>query len=65
MPETRLTQPSGIATVSIDPATGVLLPPGTPGALPELIRVEDIARLQRTAPADERALNAQESFDIF
>lgn len=65
VPETRLTQPSGIATVSIDPATGVLLPPGTPGALPELIRVEDIARLQRTAPADERALNAQESFDIF
>lgn len=65
VPETRLTQPSGIATVTIDSATGALLPPGTPGALPELIRVEDIARLQRTATADERALNAQESFDIF
>jgi penicillin-binding protein 1A len=63
--ETRLQQPPGIATVTIDPTTGVLLPPGTPGALAELIRVEDIARLQRTAPTDERALNAQESFDIF
>ncbi len=65
VPETQLAQPSGIATVTIDPATGALLPPGTPGALSELIRVEDIARLQRTATADERALNAQESFDIF
>lgn len=65
VPETRLQQPTGIATVTIDPTTGVLLPPGTPGALPELIRVEDIARLQRTTPTDARALNAQESFDIF
>jgi penicillin-binding protein 1A len=63
--ESQLPLPSGIATVTIDPVTGALLPPGTPGALPELIRVEDIARLQRTEPADERALDTRESFDIF
>lgn len=65
VPESRPSQPAGIATVTIDPTTGAMLPPGTPGALAELIRVEDIARLQRSIPADERALNAQESFDIF
>lgn len=65
VPETQLSLPSGIATVTLDPDTGALLPPGTPGALPELIRVEDIARLQRRTPEDERTLDTRESFDIF
>jgi penicillin-binding protein 1A len=65
VPETQLSLPSGIATVTLDPDTGALLPPGTPGALPELIRVEDIARLQRRTPDGERTLDTRESFDIF
>lgn len=65
VPESQLPLPSGIATVTIDPVTGALVPPGTPGALPELIRVEDIARLQRTEPSNQRALDTRESFDIF
>jgi penicillin-binding protein 1A len=65
VPESEQPLPPGIATVTIDASTGALLPPGSPGSLSELIRVDDIARLQRRSTQDERALNAEESFDIF
>jgi len=65
VPESKPSLPSGIATVTLDADTGALLPPGTPGAIAELIRVEDIARLQRRSPTEERTLGEKESFDIF
>lgn len=65
VPESRQPLPSGIATVVIDPQTGVLLPPGSPGGIAEMVRVEDISRLERRVAADARALEQRESFDIF
>jgi penicillin-binding protein 1A len=65
VPESEQPLPPGIATVTIDATTGALMPAGSPGSLSELIRVDDIARLQRRSFQDERTLNAEESFDIF
>lgn len=65
VPETQQPLPAGIATVSIDPATGALLPSGSPGAIAEFVRVEDVSRLERSSETDARTLNREESFDIF
>jgi penicillin-binding protein 1A len=65
VPESQHPLPPGIATVSIDPSTGALLPAGSTGAITEFVRVEDIPRLERSSEADARTLNREESFDIF
>jgi penicillin-binding protein 1A len=64
-PEKGFDMPNGIATALIDPDTGQLVPAGSPGALPELFKVEDIGRLEGRSAEQERALRNQESFDIF
>jgi len=64
VPEQLPPLPEGITTALISPDSGRLVPAGTPGAISELFKLEDIARLERALeqapPADER-----EAFDIF
>lgn len=64
VPELQPSLPNGVATALIDPDTGRLVPPGTPGAIAELFRVEDIARLERQVDSDAQA-EQREAFDIF
>lgn len=63
-PEHLPPMPNGIATALIDPDSGRLVPPGTPGALQEFFRVEDLARLEQQSE-QSTALDAREAFDIF
>lgn len=63
-PEQVAALPEGITTAMIDPETGLLAAPGTPGAIPEVFRIEDIARLEQRAARAETA-QEKESFDIF
>jgi len=63
-PERMPALPEGIATALIDPDTGRLVSPGTPGAIPEFFKVEDIARLERQVE-DTQQSDQREAFDIF
>ncbi|MFA7442398.1 MAG: penicillin-binding protein 1A [Lysobacteraceae bacterium] len=63
-PERLPPMPNGIATALIDPDSGRLVPSGTPGAISEIFRVEDLARLERQTDRDEQA-DPREAFDIF
>lgn len=64
LPEQQPSLPNGLATALINPDSGRLVPPGTPGAISELFRVEDIARLERQVESDART-EQREAFDIF
>lgn len=63
-PEHSLPLPEGITTAMIDKDTGLLAAPGSPDAMPEVFRVEDIARLEQRAARAETE-QGKESFDIF
>ncbi len=66
IPETTPRIPNGIATVRIDPVTGLLATAGTPGAISELMKTEDVARLESaSSDAGRNATTERESFDIF
>jgi penicillin-binding protein 1A len=65
VPDAATDMPNGIATALINPASGLLVPPGTPGALPELFKVEDIARLESRMATSGQNATEQEAFDIF
>ncbi len=43
--EKTMPQPADIVTASIDPATGNLLPDGTPGSILEYFRKDDLTRI--------------------
>ncbi len=58
--------PNGITTALIDPATGLLVPGGTPGAISEYLKTEDAARLETATSSSARSSTSErESFDIF
>lgn len=58
--------PDGIVTTLIDPATGLLVPAGTPGAIREFMKVEDASRLENASrDAIRESTSGRESFDIF
>ena len=63
-PEAEPPLPNGLVTALIDPGSGRLVPPGTPGAMNELFKVEDVARLERHSGAATTA-SQREAFDIF
>lgn len=65
VPEVSLPMPNGIATAMIDPDTGMLASPGTPGALAELFRVEDIGRLEQRGITQTEREREREAFEIF
>ncbi|MFN3843210.1 MAG: penicillin-binding protein 1A [Rehaibacterium terrae] len=64
-PENDFALPNGIVTAWIDPETGWLAQPGTPGALTEFFKLEDIARLEQRSTAREMRVAEDEAFDIF
>jgi penicillin-binding protein 1A len=63
-PEHNVPLPEGITTALIDRETGLLASPGAADAVPEIFRVEDIARLEQRAARAETD-QQKESFDIF
>jgi penicillin-binding protein 1A len=65
VPEPAQDMPNGIATALVDPGSGLLVPPGTPGAISELFKVEDIARLETRMATSGQNTSEQEAFDIF
>ena len=66
VPERTFDPPAGIVTTLIERGSGRLLPPGTPGGLPEYFKAEELERFQNEVPgtADSTATNEQ-AFDIF
>ncbi len=65
VPEAEEDMPNGIATALISPSSGLLVPAGTPGAMSELFKVEDIARLETRMATSGQNSSEQEAFDIF
>lgn len=57
--------PAGLMTVTINPATGGLLPDGTPGGLRDYVKTEDYDRMMATGFGAEATDTAQEAFDVF
>jgi penicillin-binding protein 1A len=64
VPEAEPPLPNGLVTALIDPSTGRLVPAGSPGAMAELFKAEDIARLESRSATDNTA-SQREAFDIF
>ncbi len=66
LPQETVPIPDGIVTTLIDPATGLLAPAGTPGAITEFMKTEDAARLETASrEAIRNSTSERESFDIF
>jgi penicillin-binding protein 1A len=63
--EVPMSMPDGVVTAMIDPETGLLAGPDTPGALPELFRAEDIGRLEERGLTQTQRQREQEAFEIF
>jgi len=64
VPEVEPPLPNGLVTALIDRSSGRLVPAGSPGAMTELFKAEDIARLESRADASH-ATSQREAFDIF
>ncbi|MEO8673787.1 MAG: penicillin-binding protein 1A [Tahibacter sp.] len=67
MPEHPFAMPPGVSTARIDPATGYLASSDTGGAMLEVFKSEDIARLSAQAAEAESNEDSdqRESYDIF
>ncbi len=65
VPVVELVPPPGIVTASISPATGRLLPEGTPGAMTEYFKREDYERIATSGFDLDPPLSNEEAFDIF
>ena len=65
VPVVEAAPPPGIVTAAISPATGRLLPEGTPGAMTEYFKREDYERITTSGFDLDPALSNEEAFDIF
>ena len=65
LPQVTAPIPEGIVTTLINPATGLLAPAGTPGAMTEYMKVEDAARLESASREAQKPTTERESFDLF
>ncbi|WP_183961847.1 penicillin-binding protein 1A [Chiayiivirga flava] len=65
VPEPAIDMPNGIVTALIHPGSGLLAAPGAPGAMSELLKIEDVQRLESRMAEDDSSLTEQEAFDIF
>ena len=65
VPVVEAVPPPGIVTAAISPATGRLLPEGTPGAMTEYFKREDYERITTSGFDLDPALSNEEAFDIF
>jgi penicillin-binding protein 1A len=57
--------PAGLLTVTINPATGGLLPEGTPGGLRDYVKTEDYDRMMASGFGAEAGEVQEEAFDVF
>ncbi|KFN49361.1 hypothetical protein P873_11350 [Arenimonas composti TR7-09 = DSM 18010] len=65
VPEADQTPPTGVITATISPATGRLVPEGTPGGMTEFFKTEDYERVTSSGFELDPALSEEEAFDIF
>jgi penicillin-binding protein 1A len=65
VPVVEAVPPPGIVTATISPATGRLMPEGTPGALTEYFKREDYERITTSGFDLDPELSNEEAFDIF
>ena len=57
--------PAGLLTVTINPATGGLLPDGTPGGRTDYVKTEDYDRMMASGFGVEAGEVQEEAFDVF
>jgi len=57
--------PAGLLTVTINPATGGLLPDGTPGGRTDYVKTEDYDRMMASGFGVETGEVKEEAFDVF
>mgnify|MGYP005839983507 FL=1 len=65
VPVDRRPPPAGLVTVTINPATGALLPPGTPGGMVDYVKAEDYDRMLAAGLGSETPEFEEKAFDIF
>jgi len=66
VPEQPFDMPPGISRVRIDPASGALASAADSGAILEVLKSEDVARLAAQPPTDETQNGEQrEAYDVF
>lgn len=65
LPERRFQVPDGVVTAYVDRESGWLTPPGSPGAILEFMKLEDVSRLETRPAGEEAATSRQQAFDIF
>jgi penicillin-binding protein 1A len=64
VPEQPFDMPPGISRVRIDPASGALAAAGDPGAILEVLKTEDVARLEAQPPAEQQQGEQREAYDV-
>ncbi|HVT32115.1 MAG TPA: penicillin-binding protein 1A [Rhodanobacteraceae bacterium] len=65
VPEQPFDMPPGISKVRIDPASGALAAAGDPGAILEVLKTEDVARLEAQPPQEQQQGEQREAYDVF
>ncbi|MFY2763624.1 penicillin-binding protein 1A [Arenimonas sp. MALMAid1274] len=65
IPDVEPVVPAGIVTASISPATGRLVPEGSPGSIQEYFKSEDYDRITSSGFDLDPELSNEEAFDIF
>lgn len=65
VPNEPFDMPAGITTARIDPDTGLLAPSSQPGAILEMFKVEDVARLEAQSDESRRNTEQREAYDVF
>ncbi|PKM07206.1 MAG: penicillin-binding protein 1A [Gammaproteobacteria bacterium HGW-Gammaproteobacteria-4] len=64
-PEVIPPLPTGVVTAWVDRDTGLLAAPGSPDAIAEFFKLEDIARLEANTANAQPKTSDREAFDIF
>jgi penicillin-binding protein 1A len=65
VPEQPFDMPPGISKVRIDPASGTLASAADSGAILEVLKSEDVARLASQPPAEQQQGEQREAYDVF
>ncbi len=65
VPEQPFDMPPGISKVRIDPATGALASSADSGAILEVLKSEDVARLAAQPPQEQQQSEQREAYDVF
>jgi penicillin-binding protein 1A len=65
LPSSTMAMPPGIATVQINRESGLPASTGDPGAMPEIMKVEDVDRLRTQATQKQDEDSQQHAYDIF